>query len=77
MLELTQIPNYNLIRNDRKNKRGGGTCIFLREEIKYELVTQVSDKDIEMQAVIIAGQNAKKIVLLNCYRPPSGKPERQ
>ena len=42
MLELTQIPNYNLIRNDRKNKRGGGTCIFLREEIKYELVTQVS-----------------------------------
>ena len=25
VLELTQIPNYNLIRNDRKNKRGGGT----------------------------------------------------
>ena len=75
MLELTQIQNYNLNRNDRKNKRGGGTCIFLREEIKYEIISQVSDNDIEMQSVIVNGHNAKKIILLNCYRPPSGKPE--
>ena len=75
MLELTQIQNYNLIRNDRKTKRGGGTCIFLREEIKYEIISQVSDNDIEMQSVIVNGHNAKTIILLNCYRPPSGKPE--
>ena len=28
-----------------------------------------------MQSVIVNGHNAKKIILLNCYRPPSGKPE--
>ena len=46
--ELTQIKGYHLIRNDRSKRRGGGTCIFLREEIKYDIITQVSDIHIEL-----------------------------
>ena len=73
--ELTQIEGYQLIRNDRSKKRGGGTCIFLREEINYEIITQVSDVHIEMQALCIKGNNATNIIWLNCYRPTKGNSE--
>ena len=73
--ELLQIKRYQLIRNDRTQKRGGGTCIFLRDEIKYDVITQISDIHIELQALNIKGNNAKKIILLNCYRPPNGNPD--
>ena len=72
--ELTQIEGYQLIRNDRCRKRGGGICIFMKDEIKYDILSQISDMHIELQAVTIKGDNAKKITLLNCYRPPNGNP---
>ena len=72
---LTEIKGYQLIRNDRSKRRGGGTCIFLREEIKYDIVDPISDVHIEMQVVTIKGINAKNIILVNCYRPPDGNAE--
>ena len=73
--ELTQIEGYQLIRNDGCRKRGGGTCMFMKEEIKYDILSQISDMHIELQAVTIKGDNAKKITLMNCYRPPNGNPD--
>ena len=72
---LTEIKGYQLIRNDHSKRRGGGTCIFLREEIKYDIVDQISDVHIEMQVVTIKGINAKNIILVNGYRPPDGNAE--
>lgn len=35
---LMAIENYNLLRHDRKNKRGGGVAIYLRNNIKAKLL---------------------------------------
>ena len=47
----------------------------MKDEIKYDILSQISDMHIELQAVTIKGDNAKKIILLNCYRPPNGNPD--
>ena len=49
--------------------------MFMKEEIKYDILSQISDMHIELQAVTNKGDNAKKITLLSCYRPPDGNPD--
>jgi len=34
---LIEIKNYNFIRKDRKNKKGGGICVYFKEEIKINI----------------------------------------
>ena len=74
-MELTQIKGYQLVRNDRRKKRGGGTCIFIKEGTEFEVISQISDFHLELQTLSIKGSNAKTIILINCYRPPSGNSE--
>jgi hypothetical protein len=33
------IKGYNCIRNDRKGKRGGGICLYIRDTIRYNLLS--------------------------------------
>ena len=66
-MELTQIKGYQLVENDRRKKRGGG--------LVFEVISQISDFHLELQTLSIKGSNAKTIILINCYRPPSGNSE--
>jgi len=64
---IVSIPGYVIIRNDRENKKGGGTMIYVCEKLPFELLeTQSKPKYVE--AVSIVHDN-KLIVLL--YLPPS------
>lgn len=75
--ELINIDDFQLLRNDRKYGRGGGTCIYIRNRLKFvnDLIV-VNDKDVEIQGVHIGGGNEqhpqKQILLVVVYRPPRG-----
>jgi hypothetical protein len=35
---LIHVDNYNLVRNDRKERRGGGTAMYIRDSFYYEVI---------------------------------------
>jgi hypothetical protein len=39
---LFLLPGYTLLRNDRVERRGGGVCIYLREDLPFRVVCQSS-----------------------------------
>lgn len=65
-----------MVRNDRLNKRGGGTCIYIHERIHFDTMSNanLSCKDIEMQAIYLnrESNHQKQIIIVLVYRPPSG-----
>ena len=81
--KLTTIPNYNIIRHDRRTKRanghtkaGGGLCLYYRESLQVDYNKlrhlNISNNVIEVQWVVITRPHTKKILLGNVYRPPDG-----
>lgn len=53
---LVTIQGYNLIRNDREGKRGGGTCLFINSRLRYEVTLPCINTDIvEMQCISLLG----------------------
>ena len=69
------IKGYNLVRQDRdrNNKRGGGICLYIREDILYETsIDNINDKELETLGILVKAPNIKKICFLSVYRPPDG-----
>ena len=62
-----KITNYNIIRTDRTDRKKGGCCIFLKENIKNEILISKSNDYVELLAIKIEKLN---LVLIACYRPP-------
>jgi hypothetical protein len=67
-----QLPGYNIIRNDRIGKAGGGVAIYLRSHIPYKVLFHspshyCSKPEYLFIEVII---NNSKCLLSVCYRPP-------
>lgn len=76
---LIGVSDYNLVRKDRQiNKRGGGLCIYLRDNIVYEQLLPLlegCDKDLEWLCLKISLGGHKKQIMLLLYRPPNGNPQ--
>ena len=82
---LIMANNYSVYRFDRHSNNGdqksigGGVCIYLKNGLQYNVNQfehlNCSNQHIELQFVMIAGTNCKRILLINSYRPPSGNPE--
>ena len=67
---LISLPNYNLIRNDRKNKRGGGVALYLKNNLKYDVLFTESHEFLESIWVKICLK--KQIYVIGTvYRPPN------
>ena len=74
---LYQFPRYNLFRHDRISVyRGGGLCAYVDENVLYS-----TDKfkhlnrglaHIECQWLLSVKGTAKRSLICNIYRPPSG-----
>lgn len=71
------IAGFDILRNDRINKRGGGTCIFINHRLLYEpCLPNVCHNEVEMQSITLLGNNTrstqsfKPIVVVVIYRPP-------
>ena len=82
--KMINIPGYNFIRFDRRwsengksIKKGGGLGMYIKNGLDFcESIfnkNNISNSDIEMHWVDIKVKNMKKIIIINVYRPPTGK----
>ena len=69
--KLIHIPGYSEpARHDRPSRRGGGVCIYVREEVTCRQITEVSAPPDVIECVWIAFP-ACKLVVLAMYVPPN------
>ena len=70
-----QLSGYNSLHLERKNKRGGGVCVFIREDLifKKRKDFSVSEESNETLSIEIINKNTKNIIVNTCYRPPNSK----
>ena len=64
------IPGYTLIRHDRTGKRGGGTAIYVRNNIPYKHRQDLSVENIESSWIEVNRLKCKKLFVGCVYRPP-------
>ena len=65
------LEDYNILRADRKNKRGGGVCLFLRKQytnFKIIKIPNVCEMPEMLWVEVVVGQN--KIAIGTLYKPP-------
>lgn len=66
--------NYNSHRCDRKTNNGGGTAIFVHNNIAFERILIPSDiKSIECCAIKIKTIDGSKLVIISIYKPPKNR----
>lgn len=79
---MIDINGFDILRNDRIDKRGGGTCIYIKHRIYYAVcLPNLSQSDVEIQSITLLGndnstQSFKPIVVILIYRPPHGNSHR-
>ncbi len=69
---INLIHNFTILRNDRKEKRGGGVAFIINKRINYSLLKSKSTNDYEYLAIELISSN-EKITLLNIYTHPQSK----
>ena len=66
---LFNIPNYVGIFQNRKEKRGGGIAMFMKNNIKFNIMNQDS-QNFECLMMEVE-KNDEKILIMGIYRPPN------
>ena len=72
---LIHLNDYSLVENHRKAKKGGGVCLFIKNDVVYSCRNDISpfNDDIESIFVEINVPTLKQKVKVGVvYRPPSG-----
>jgi exonuclease III len=65
-----EIPGYQTpLRKDRKDKRGGGVCVYVTDNLTCKQLTEHEPDDTDLLWVELRLQN-KRVVVGTCYRPP-------
>lgn len=73
------IPGYQIYRNDRIYGRGGGTCVYIRNDLYSTAGTRsISQKLVEIQNITLTGERGsghkvKPIEVVLIYCPPRGR----
>ena len=69
-----QIEGYNPIHQIRKNRKGSGIAIFIRNSLLYKVRDDLSINcdDIESLSIEIVNDHTKNIIINVVYRPPDG-----
>lgn len=68
---LTDLPEFNVYRNDRKNSRRGGVLVAIHRGISCSIAHVTSD----MESLWLIIRTPPVTVLLGvCYRPPQSNP---
>lgn len=65
------LKDFDVIRKDRVEHNGGGTAIFIRKDIEYEIIEHVHDcaGKVEICAILVELEN-EDLLLMSCYKPP-------
>ena len=71
---LVNIPSYKLIANDRKDHKGSGVAILIKEGIPYKKwadLSSMNEKDLESVYVDITTKSDKLIRVGSLYQAPN------
>lgn len=75
---MINIDGFDIIRNDRPHKKGGGTCLYVNHRLHYRVcLPNLSQPEVEIQSIMLLGngnetQTFKPIIIVLIYRPPQG-----
>ena len=71
---LFDLENYNSVHKTRKNKKGGGICIYIHKSIHFKIRNDVDlfNNEIEAASVEIVNSSLKNFIITGIYRPPKG-----
>ena len=65
------LENFNILRADRKNKRGGGVCLFLRKQYtKFKVIKLPNAVEMPEMLWVEVGVGQSKIAIGTLYKPP-------
>ena len=67
------IRGYNIYRNDRAGRRGGGVLLAIRDNIKCREIYNKTIENNEIIAVEIETRAVKSMLIASIYVPPSAK----
>lgn len=67
---LVNIRGYVFERNDRNNNKGGGTGLYIKQDIEYTRRNDLVDVNTEAIWIEIKQNNSKSFILGVVYRPP-------
>ena len=68
--EELKIPGYEFHRLDRKNGPGGGTAVYVRDCINFEIRPDLEADEIECCWVEIFVKKSKSLLIGVLHRPP-------
>ena len=71
------IPGYRLHRLDRKFKKGGGVCVYIRNSLKAKLLkslSQINESGFHQLWLTVQHTKLKSIIVCAAYRPPDCQP---
>jgi exonuclease III len=67
-----QIDGFTFLRNDRQSRKGGGTSIYINNDIPFvEISYDVSfPNEVEINSIKLFPKNRKPVVFISVYKPP-------
>ena len=65
------IEGYKIFRSDRKNKRGGGVCIYVKEEFDCKRIKIPNSPDLPELLWVEVTVNHKKVAIGTLYKAPN------
>ena len=63
--------NYNMLRSDRKEGRGGGVALYVHEHINYIIRPNIHIDGAEDLFIELINTNGKNVIIGVIYRPPN------
>ena len=71
------ISGYEIVRRDRSinGRFGCGVCFYIRTNINYSLLSELSIDQLENLSVEIRKPNSKSLLISTWYRPPNSTVE--
>ena len=63
---LLEIPNYSALHKTRKNRKGGGICIYIHKSLKFNLRDDIDifNESVETLSVEILNKKSRNIVII-------------
>ena len=68
-----QLSGYQVLHQTRKNRKGGGVCVFVHENLSFKLREDLSINCDAIQSLSVEISSTKSNnILITIYRPPNG-----
>ena len=67
------IEDYNVIRHDRANRRGGGVCLIVHKSIEYNRINPIEYQNTEHVTITVKSIQNDSITISSYYNPPDCK----